>query len=162
MKSIGKIVLFAFFVFSMLMLKPRQDVVFEAIDMSQYIRLFEEGRDFVLCLDENSTFTGTYALRADTVYLSYREPMESTMMSQGIQEADADKALPAKLYINETASTIASNDGQLFSAEILLDLREEPYEATARSPIELRNHRASILAFGGLKKSGDLIEAPLR
>jgi len=153
--------LFAFFVFSMFMLKPRQDVVFEAIDMSQYIRLFEEDRDFVLCLDENSTFTGTYAIRADTVYLSYGERAESSLLPQGIPEAASDKALPARLYIDESASTIASNDGQLFSAEILLDLREKPYEAMAQSPIELRNHRASILAFGGLKKSGDLIESPL-
>ena len=153
--------LFAFFVFSMFMLKPRQDVVFEAIDMSQYIRLFEEDRDFVLCLDENSTFTGTYAIQADTVYLSYGERVESTWVPQGIPEAASGMALPARLYIDESASTIASNDGQLFSAEILLDLREKPYEATAHSPIELRNHRASILAFGGLKTSGDLMEAPL-
>ena len=161
MKSLGKILLFAFFVFSMFMLKPRQDVVFEAIDMSQYIRLFEEDRDFVLCLDENSTFTGTYAIRADTVYLSYGEQAESTWVPQGIREAASDKALPTILYIDEGTSTIASNDGQVFSAEILLDLREKSYEATAHSPIELQNNRASILAFGGLKKSGDFIRAPL-
>ncbi len=153
--------LFAFFVFSMFMLKPRQDVVFEAIDVSQYIRLFEEDRDFVLCLDENSTFTGTYAIRADTVYLSYGEQAESTWVPQGNQEAASDRDLPARLYIDEGASTIASNDGLMFSAEILLDLREKPYEATAHSPIDLRNNRASILAFGGLKKSGDLVKAPL-
>jgi|GEM_PF-1055675 len=161
MKSIGKILLFAFFVFSMFMLKPRQDVVFEAIDMSQYIRLFEEDRDFVLCLDENRTFTGTYAIQADTVYLSYGESVKSALLPQVSPEAASHKALPARLFIDESASTIASNDGQLFSAEILLDLREKPYEATAHSPIELRNNRASILAFGGLKKSGDLVEAPL-
>lgn len=143
------------------MLKPRQDVVFEAIDMSQYIRLFEENRDFVLCLDPNSTFTGTYAIKADTVYLSYGEQVEASWVPQGFQEAASEKALPARLFIDESASTIESTDSPLFSAEISLDLREKPYEATAHSPIELRNHRARILAFGGLKKSGDRIEAPL-
>jgi hypothetical protein len=125
MKTIGKILLFAFFVFSMFLLKPRQDVVFEAIDMSQYIRLFEEDRDFVLCLGENSTFTGTYAIQADTVYLSYGEQVEASWVPQGFQEAASEKALPARLYIDESAATIASNDSQLFSAEILLDLREK-------------------------------------
>ncbi len=53
MKSIGKILLFVFFILCMFLLKPRQDVVFEAVDISQYIRLFEEDRDFVLCIGEN-------------------------------------------------------------------------------------------------------------
>jgi len=144
--------LFVFFIFSMFMLKPRQDVVFEAIDMSQYIRLFEEDRDFILCLDENSIFTGTYALRADTVFLSYPEQLESTLAPTSMQINDLAKKLPASLYIDESASTIASNDGELFSAEISLDLREKPHEATAYSPTELRRFRAGILAFGGLKQ----------
>jgi len=40
MKSIGKILFFVFFILCMFLLKPRQDVVFEAIDMSQYIYEF--------------------------------------------------------------------------------------------------------------------------
>jgi hypothetical protein len=151
MKSIGKILLFVFFILCMFMLKPRQDVVFEAIDMSQYIRLFEEDRDFILCLDEDNTFTGTYAILLDTVYLSYREQLESSVAPQNFRQSAFDLALPQKLYIDESASKIESTDGQLFSAEISLDMREKPYEAAAYSPSELTKHRAQILAFGGLK-----------
>ena len=151
MKSIGKILLFVFFILCMFLLKPRQDVVFEAIDISQYIRLFEEDRDFVLCIGENATYTGTYFIWEDTVYLSYREQTESTMIPANLGRSAAINSLPAKLYIDESASTIESNEGHLFSAEISLDLRDKPYEATAYSPGELAKQRAQILAFRGLK-----------
>ena len=151
MKTIGKILLFVFFILCMFLLKPRQDVVFEAIDMSQYIRLFENHRDFILCLDKNYTFTGTYSIKADTVFLSYREQVESSMAPQRFSPAARSKNLPAKLYIDQNTSKIASSDGQLFSAEISLDLREKPYEVTANLPSELQQQRAQILAFGGLK-----------
>ena len=149
MKSIGKILLFVFFILCMFLLKPRQDVVFEAIDISQYIRLFEEDRDFVLCIGENATFTGTYSIWEDTVFLSYREQMESAMTPANFGRSAAINSLPEKLYIDESASTIESNDGQLFSAEISLDRRDKPYESTAYSPGELAKQRAKILAFGG-------------
>lgn len=152
MKSIGKILLFVFFILCMFLLKPRQDVVFEAIDMSQYIRLFEEDRDFVLCIDENNTFTGTYTLEADTVYLSYREQAESAMIPRSINGSDYHKSLPNRLHIDEDASKIESSDGQLFTAEISLDLREMPMEETAYTPSELRDYREQILAFTGFKQ----------
>ena len=151
MKSIGKILLFVFFILCMFLLKPRQDVVFEAIDMSQYIRLFEEDRDFVLCIDENNTFTGTYTLLADTVFLSYREQAESSMAPKGLRRS-AQHTLPLKLYIDESASMIESMDGQLFSAEIHMDMREKQFEATAYTPAEVEDYKALILAFEGLIK----------
>jgi len=135
----------------MFLLKPRQDVVFEAIDMSQYIRLFEEDRDFVLCIDQNNTFTGTYTLKADTVYLSYPELAESSMAVISPRLSDNHTNLPSKLYIDEDASMIESSDGQLFSAEISLDMRGRPYEGTAFTPSKQRDYRAQILAFAGLK-----------
>jgi hypothetical protein len=147
MKSLGKILLFAFFILCMFLLKPRQDVVFEAIDMSQYIRLFEKDRDFVLCIDEHNTFTGTYSILADTVFLSYREQAESSMAQQNFRRTAVEKTLPKTLYIVEDASQIESTDGQLFSAEISLDLREKTYESTAYSPGELQNQKDGILAF---------------
>ena len=136
----------------MFLLKPRQDVVFEAIDMSQYIRPFEEGRDFVLCIDERSTFTGTYTLKADTVFLSYRELAESTIAAGTPRLSDNHTNLPRKLYIDDDASMIESSDGQLFSAEISLDLRESPKEETAFTEEELRDYRDQFLAFVGLKQ----------
>lgn len=151
MKSIGKILLFVFFIFCMFLLKPRQDVVFEAIDMSQYIRLFEEDRDFVLSIDQNSTFTGTYTLEADTVFLYYQELAQSTMAAVSPGLSDYRTNLPRKLFIDENASQIESSDGQLFSAEISLDLRETPMEETAYTPGKRRDYRAQILAFAGLK-----------
>ena len=146
--------MFVFFILCMFLLKPRQDVVFEAIDMSQYIRLFEEDRDFVLCFDANSTYTGTYTLVSDTVYLTYREMAEGAISPAGIFPAGRDIARPEKLYIDEGASLIASMDGASFSAEISMDLRHKAQEARAYSPEEESTQRARILAFAGLKEKG--------
>jgi hypothetical protein len=150
MKSIGKILFFAFFILCMFLLKPRQDVVFEAIDVSQYIKLFEEDRDFVLCIGENGIFTGTYSILADTVFLSYKEQLESSIAPTGLRQS-AFQTLPKKLYIDESDSKIESSDGQLFTAEIFLDMREKSYEATAYSPSELESYKAQILAIVGIK-----------
>lgn len=136
----------------MFLLKPRQDVVFEAIDMSQYIRLFEEDRDFVLCIDQHNTFTGTYTLKEDTVFLSYRELAQSTIAVVSPGPSDIEPKPPAMLYIDESASLIESSDGQLFSAEISLDLRETAKEEMAYTPGKRRDYRAQILAFAGLKE----------
>lgn len=148
MKSVGKILLFAFFILCMFLLKPRQDVVFEAIDISQYIRLFEKDRDFVLCIGENDFYTGNYSISEDTVFLSYGEKVESSTAPANLRWTANHKSLPTKLYIDESESTIESNDGQLFSAEISRDLREKSFEATANSPSQLKKHLAQILAFG--------------
>lgn len=148
MKSVGKILLFVFVILCIFLLKPRQDVVFEAIDISQYIRLYEKDRDFVLCIDENALFTGTYSILADTVFLSYREQMESSLTPTNFKRTNKNQHLPQKLYIDDSASTIESKNGQLFSAEISLDLREMPDESRAFSPSEKNKHQAQILAFG--------------
>lgn len=152
MKSLGNIALFAFFILCMFLLKPRQDVVFEAVDISQYIKLYEKNRDFVLCLEENKLYTGTYSIRFDTVILSYAEQLQSAMMMGAPGRTAQRNSLPKKLYIDESAAKIVSNDGQLFSAEIFMDLREKPLESTAYDPVERNNRRAHILAFWGVKE----------
>jgi hypothetical protein len=154
MKNIGKILLFVFFLLCMFLLKPRQDVVFEAIDTSQYIRLFEEDRDFVLGIDANSIYTGTYILIADTVYLSYREQLESSLSTMAKRSLSNTETLPEKLYIDESSSLIESREGHLFSAEISLDIRhkaQEQQEVMAFIPEEEMDHGARILVFAGLK-----------
>lgn len=151
MKSLANIGLFIFFILCMYLLKPRQDVVFEAVDISQYIKLFEKDRDFVLCLDENKLYAGTYSIRLDTVILSYTEPLHSAMILGDPMRTSLRNNLPKKLFIDEGASRIASNDGRLFSAEISMDLREKPLESTAFDPVERSRRRAEILAFWGVK-----------
>jgi len=154
MKNIGKILLFVFFILCMFLLKPRQDVVFEAIDTTQYIRLFEEDRDFVLGIDANSIYTGTYYLHADTVYLNYREENEGAMYALAQSPLKQNPALPEKLYIDKNSSYIESPEGQIFSAEISLDNRHKSHnrqEALAFVPEEEMNHGARILVLAGLK-----------
>lgn len=112
MKNIWEILFFAFFLFCMFLFKPRQDLVFAAIDESQYIRLFEEGNDFVICVDENKVYTGTYSISMDTVFLIYTQPVTNNLLP------------PGKLYINKSAAKIKSTDGSFFSAEIYKDIRD--------------------------------------
>lgn len=126
MKRVWNILFFAFFVSCLFLFKPRQDVVFTAIDETQYIRLFETGQDFELCVEENNIFTGTYALLKDTVFLMYRNTRQSAYT----------RSLPKKLIINKSASNIKSTDDLSFSAEIHMDMRQKLHEG----------HKASILA----------------
>ena len=128
MKRIWNILFFAFFTFCLFLFKPRQDVVFTAIEKTQYIKLFETGQDFELCVEENNIFTGTYALSKDTVFLMYRNTRQSAY----------SRSLPKKLIINKSASNINSTDDLSFSAEIHMDMRQKLHEG----------QKASILAAG--------------
>ena len=128
MKRIWNILFFAFFTFCLFLFKPRQDVVFTAIEKTQYIKLFETGQDFELCVEENNIFTGTYALSKDTVFLMYRNTRQSAYT----------RSLPKKLIINKSASNIKSTDDLSFSAEIYIDMRKKLHEG----------QKASILAAG--------------
>ena len=148
MKRIWNTLFFAFFILCLFLFKPRQDIVFAAIDKSQYIRLFEEGKDFVLCVDENNTFTGTYTISTDTVFLLYREHMRFSTINRNTRPSDYNKILPKKLYINESASNIKSTDGKSFSAEIYIDMRQKSYDATSNRISELKSQKAQILAIG--------------
>jgi hypothetical protein len=119
---------FAFFTLCLFLFKPRQDVVFTAIDETQYIRLFEEGQDFELCVDDNNIFTGTYVISLDTVFLLYRDNIESSTLNPNSRRSAYHKNLPKKLYINKNASNIKSTDDLSFSAEIHIDMRQKLHE----------------------------------
>ena len=128
MRRAWNILFFTFFTLCLFLFKPRQDVVFTAIDKTQYIRLFEKGQDFELCVDENKIFTGTYALSLDTVFLLYRDNVELSTLNPGSSRSANQKILPKKLYINTGASNIKSTDDLSFSAQIHMDMREKLFE----------------------------------
>lgn len=125
MKRAWNILFFAFFIFCLFLFKPRQDVIFTAINETQYIRLFETGHDFELCVEENNIFTGTYVLTKDTVFLKYRENRSPYQESWLSKQSASPRALPKKLYINNSASRINSTDIQSFSAQIHSDKRDK-------------------------------------
>lgn len=122
------------------MFKPRQDIVFAAINETQHISLFEKGKDFKLCLEDDNTFTGTYLISMDTVFLSYRKHMRPSA-----------KILPEKLFINKSASNIKASDGNLFSAEIYLDLRQKSYNAATNTIRKLKAQKEHIYAIKAQK-----------
>ena len=122
------------------MFKPRQDVVFAAINETQHISLFEKGKDFKLCLEDDNTFTGTYLISMDTVFLSYRKHL-----------GPSAKILPEKLFINKSASNIKASDGNLFSAEIYLDLRQKSYNAATNTIRKLKAQKEHIYAIKAQK-----------
>jgi len=142
MKKIWEILFFAFFIFCMFLFKPRQDLVFAAIDESQYIRLFEEGSDFVICVDENKVFTGTYTISMDTVLLVYRQP------------AIHNRLPPRKLYINKSAAKIRSTEGNTFSAEIYMDIRDKTVSDQSAGRWDLVNRLAAKREKLSLSEAG--------
>lgn len=135
MKKVWNILFFTFFVTCMFLLKPRQDVVFAAINESQFIRLFEEGKDFQLCIEENDTYTGTYTLSNDTLTLYYEKGMDFT---------EEFKALPEKLYIDKSASRIKSANNNSFTAEVYIDLRQNLYKSDPHRPGIMNSHQTKI------------------
>ncbi|MDF1576105.1 MAG: hypothetical protein P1P86_13035 [Bacteroidales bacterium] len=147
--------IFAFFIFCMFLVRPRQDIVFGAVDKSEYIRLFEKGKDFVLCVDDNQTFTGTYTIARDTVFLSYGEHRNQAAGKQAFTQADYREILPTKLLINKEASNIKSTEGDEFSAQIYLDIRQKPNKIAAEKNRFPGNSKANILASGTVKEDPD-------
>ena len=145
MKRVWNLLLFAFFIFCLLLFKPREDVVFAAINKSQCIRLFEKGRDFELCVEECMHCTGTYTISKDTIFLSYREQRDLSRNTRNMEQSDLSKILPLKLYIDESASNITACDGKAFSAEVYLDLRQKSYPTSPRN-IRLLNHQNAIIS----------------
>ncbi len=139
MKKIWNTLLFTFLVLCLFLFKPRQDIVFAAIDETQHIRLFEEGKDFELCIENDNTFTGTYLISIDTVFLSYRHGSSSALI------------LPKKLFINNSASIIKSPDGESFSAEIYLDMRQKSYHAGTNTIRKKTAQEEPIYAIGAQK-----------
>lgn len=147
MKKVWNILFFVFFISCMFLLKPRQDIVFAAINESQFIRLFEEGKDFQLCIEENNTYTGTYTLSNDTLTLFYEEQIDFNKNRHNSQRTDEIKALPVKLYIDKGASEITSANGNSFAAEVYIDLRQNLYKSAPYRPGILKSQQAKISDF---------------
>ena len=148
MKRVWNILVFAFFIFCLFLFKPREDVVFAAINKSQCIRLFEKGKDFELCVEKSMRYTGTYTISKDTVFLYYREHMDLSNNNRDTQPPDFKKILPLKLLINKSTSNITACDGKTFSAEVYLDLRQKSYPTSPRN-IRLLNHPNAITSAVG-------------
>lgn len=140
MRKIWNVLFFTFFISCLFLFKPRQDIIFAAINETQHISLFEKGKDFKLCVEDNNTFTGTYLISMDTVFLSYRKHIDSSAI-----------ILPKKLFINKGASNIKANDGNLFSAEIYLDLRQKSYNAATNSIRKLKAQKELSFAIEAQK-----------
>jgi hypothetical protein len=148
MKRVWNILAFAFFIFCLFLFKPREDVVFAAINKSQCIRLFEKGKDFEFCVGESMRYTGTYIISKDTVFLYYREHKDLSNKNRDTQRPDFNKILPTKLLINKSASNIEASDGKAFSAEIYLDQRQKSYKTAPNKIRLLNNQKAQISAVG--------------
>ena len=144
MKYVRNSLLFAFFILCLFLFRPRQDVVFAAINETQYIRLFEKGMDFELGIEDHHTFTGTYTILKDTVYLSYREQAIQAASISDRGQTDIRRSLPRKLYIDAKASNIEASDGKAFSARIYLDVRQKQYIGPTYSIRVLKNQGAQI------------------
>lgn len=144
MRKVRNTLLFVFFIACLFLFKPRQDIIFAAISESQYIRLFEKGKDFQLCVEENNTYTGTYTLSNDTLTLHYEELTDLSSNHRNSSLADKIKSLPVKLFINKGASEIKSTDDKSFTAEVYLDLRHNLYKAVPNKPRILNGQQAKI------------------
>jgi len=139
MKKFWNTLLFTFLVLCLFLFKPRQDIVFAAIDETQHIRLFEEGKDFELCIEDDNTYTGTYLISIDTVFLSYRQGNSTAQI------------LPKKLFINNSALRINSPDGESFSAAIYLDMRQKSYHAATNTIRKMSGRKVKTYAIGAQK-----------
>ncbi len=115
-------------------------MVFAAINKSQSIQLFEKDKDFALFIEDDNTYTGTYWISMDTVFLSYRDHMDPST-----------NILPRKLIINMGDSNIKSTEGSSFSAEIYLDARQKSYNAATNTVRKLNRREARIFASGEQK-----------
>ena len=148
MKRAWNILFFAFFIFCLFLFKPREDVVFAAINKSQCIRLFENNKDFELCVEESLRYTGTYTISGDTVFLSYRERIDLCRNQPNTKQSDFSRTLPLKLLINRSTSNITACDGKTFSAEVYLDLQQKSYPGSPRDT-RLLNHQNPIISAVG-------------
>ena len=135
MKKVLYYLFFASIIPLMFLFKPRQDIVFGAINESQCIRLFENGKEFELRERDNSLYTGTYTISKDTVFLLYQEHLDFSETNLKARQTDDHLNLPVVLYISENTSQIKSSIDPLFSAEIYLDKRQEFNEP---APVNLR------------------------
>jgi len=148
MKKVLYYLLLAGIVPLMFLFKPRQDIVFGAINESQCISLFEDGKEFEFRVRDNNLYTGTYTISKDTIFLLYQEHLEVSRAKLTAGQTENPMNLPAVLYISENTSQIKSSNGPLFSAEIYLDNRQEPNKPAPGSIRTLQSPPDLISALG--------------
>jgi hypothetical protein len=148
MKKILYYLLLASMIPLMFIFKPRQDIVFGAINESQCIRLFEDGKEFELRVRDNNLYTGTYTISKDTVFLLYQEHLEVSRTKLNAGQTEDRMNLPEVLCIFANTSQIKSSNGSLFSAEIYLDKRQESNKPAPGNISTLQNHADLITALG--------------
>jgi hypothetical protein len=146
MKIFWKAILAVCFLLFLFLFKPRQDILLAAVDKSQYIKLFEQDNEFVICIDENNLFMGTYVFSTDTVYLFYQEHLEYSSMSLNTSQPKQNNRLPKKLFINPEETHIRSTDGSSFSAVIYKDMRNRIFESRSAVKQGLNNRTYRVLA----------------
>ena len=132
----------------MFLFKPRQDIVFGAINESQCIRLFEDGKEFEILERDNNLYTGTYTIWKDTVFLLYQEHLKVSRTKLTTGQTENLMNLPAVLYISTNTSQIKSSNASLFSAEIYLDKRQEPNKPALSNIRTLQSQPDLITALG--------------
>jgi len=143
MKKVFYYLLLASIIPLLFLFKPRQDIVFGAINESQCIRLFEDGKEFELRVKDNNLYKGTYTISKDTVFLLYQEHLEISRTKLNAEQTEDHTNLPVVLCIFANTSQIKSSIDSLFSAEIYLDKRQESnkpapgYIRTLQSQAEL-------------------------
>lgn len=125
MKNVGYTLFFVFYILVLFLFKPRQDVVFAAINESQYLRLFENGNEFELSAKNNISYRGVYTISHDTVFLWSLEQDEFSTIIQNVGRREDPANIPVKLIINKSSSQIESIDISQFSAQILFDGRHK-------------------------------------
>lgn len=148
MKKVWNLLLFAFFIFCLFLFKPREDVVFAAINESECIRLFETGNDFEFCVENSIRYRGTYTIRKDTVFLFYHDRINLATNMQDTLRPNFKNTLPNRLFINESTSTITAATGLSFSAEVYLDMRHESVTSATNNLRLLNNQKDVISAVG--------------
>ncbi len=123
MKKVLYYLLLASIIPLMFLFKPRQDIVFGAINESQCIRLFEDGKEFELRVRDNNVYTGTYTISRDTVFLLYQEHLAVSRTKLNAGQTEDRTNLPVVLYIFANTSQIKSSNDS-FLAQIYLDKRQ--------------------------------------
>lgn len=149
MKKVLYYLLLAGIVPLMFLFKPRQDIVFGAINESQCIRLFEDGKEFEILERDNHLYTGTYTIWKDTVFLSYQEHLEVSRTKLTTGQTENPMNLPVVLYISTNTSQIKSSNGSIFSAEIYLDKRQESNKPVPGNIRTLQN-QADLITTSGM------------
>ena len=146
MKKVCYVLFFAFYVPVLFLFRPRQDIIFAAINESHYIGLFENGNEFKLCIKDKNSYRGTFTISRDTVFLWSMEQLEPAPPVTNVDLREGQASIPVMLLINTSSSKIESINSELFSAEIYLDERQKLNKPQPDLPGRWRTQIVKLLA----------------